>query len=101
MGSQGQRISPKGDTEVWARNLKDGSVAVGLYNKNGGSGPVAPCPEWNTTTDGYEEACGGASGDLACFTGVALADAQSWCCNSAECAGFSYRSSDSSGCYKV
>lgn len=36
-GKQGRRLN-KGDLEVWARELQDGSVAVGLFNKNGASG---------------------------------------------------------------
>ena len=34
---QGVRVSPKGNTEVWARRLSNGDTAVGLYNKNGGN----------------------------------------------------------------
>ena len=34
LGQQGIRITPKGNTEVWARRLENGDTAVGLYNKN-------------------------------------------------------------------
>jgi hypothetical protein len=93
-----------GDQEVWARNLSDGSVAVGLYNKNGAPTPPAPpavCPTWNTTQGGYLEACGGPSGDLGCFTGLTASQAQQTCCNNPACAGLSFKSTDGSGCYKA
>ncbi len=32
---QGVRITPKGDTEVYARRLENGDTAVGLFNKDG------------------------------------------------------------------
>lgn len=35
-GVAGRRVTPKGNQEVWARSLGDGSVAVALYNKDGG-----------------------------------------------------------------
>jgi len=99
----GYRVSPSAATEVWARNLTGGNVAVALFNKLGGSPPPAPpaCPTWNITTDGYLEACGGGSGDLACFTGVALDDALAYCCGNPSCAGFSYAPDGESGCYKT
>jgi hypothetical protein len=46
------------DWQVWARNLSDGSVAVGLYNKLGAQPsppPPGPCNTWNSTTGGYLE----------------------------------------------
>ena len=46
----GFRITPAGNTEVWARNLSDGSMAVGFYNKLGaGAVPPAPCTSWNVS----------------------------------------------------
>jgi len=36
-GEAGLRISPKGNQEVWARTLGDGSVAVALLNKGSSS----------------------------------------------------------------
>ncbi len=38
---QAKRIARNGDTEVWARTLADGSVAVGLFNHGAQSAPVA------------------------------------------------------------
>lgn len=57
----GYRLTAAGPTEVWARKLADGSVAVGLFNKLGSSAPPKPqpCTSWNKTTGGYLEACGG------------------------------------------
>ncbi|MBI5010115.1 MAG: alpha-galactosidase, partial [Bacteroidia bacterium] len=33
LGKPGHRVSKTGDTEVWIRNLEDGSKAVGLFNR--------------------------------------------------------------------
>jgi alpha-galactosidase len=33
LGRQGKRVAQSGDTEVWARPLADGSLAVALFNK--------------------------------------------------------------------
>src|SRR5581483_9069251 len=34
LGEQGARISGNGNTEVWAKEMEDGSVAVGLFNRD-------------------------------------------------------------------
>jgi len=99
LGKQGLRMTPKGPSEIWARNLQDASLAVGLFNKQGTVTPPTPCTSWNMTTGGYIEACGGSSGNIECFSGLTLAQAQNTCCNDVECAGFSWKS-DGSGCYK-
>eukprot|EP00048_Salpingoeca_helianthica_P014860 m.223921 g.223921 ORF g.223921 m.223921 type:complete len:494 (-) comp16352_c0_seq1:183-1664(-) len=103
LAKAGVRLSPKNDTEVWARSLSGGSVAVALYNKNAHTATysAAPCEEWNATIGGYFEACGGSSGDLSCFTSLTIDQAQDACCANSLCAGFSYRVSDNSGCYKT
>ena len=49
---------------------------------------------------GYYEASGGSAGDLGSFSGLSVAQAQARCCAQPTCAGFSYRASDGSGCYK-
>jgi alpha-galactosidase len=36
-GRQGDRVWTEGPLEIWARSLADGSVAVGLFNRNQGS----------------------------------------------------------------
>eukprot|EP00051_Salpingoeca_urceolata_P010832 m.133143 g.133143 ORF g.133143 m.133143 type:complete len:499 (-) comp16874_c0_seq4:137-1633(-) len=102
---QGLRITPKGDTEVWARNLSDGSVAVGLYNKNGHPSPAPPppptsCSSWNITQNGYLEACDGKQGNIGCFEGQTLKDVQQECCDNPYCAGFSFEASKGYGCLK-
>jgi alpha-galactosidase len=33
LGKPGRRVSKQGDLEVWARELEDGSKAVGLFNR--------------------------------------------------------------------
>ncbi|MDP2915786.1 MAG: alpha-galactosidase, partial [Candidatus Aminicenantes bacterium] len=35
LGKPGRRLTKVGDLEVWARELEDGSVAVGLFNRGG------------------------------------------------------------------
>jgi len=101
LGMQGLRLTPSGAQEVWARNLSDGSVAVGLLNKLGNSPPPADCLTWNFTSGGYMEACGGSAGNIDCFSGVPLPTAENTCCYDVDCAGFSYDPTDMSGCYKT
>lgn len=36
-GKQGDRVWPQGPTEIWARDLSDGSKAVALFNRNAGA----------------------------------------------------------------
>ena len=43
-GHQGKRVSKKGDLEIWARLLSDGSYAVGLFNR--GLTPVDMTVRW-------------------------------------------------------
>jgi alpha-galactosidase len=38
---QAKRVAQNGQTEVWARNLADGSIAVGFFNRSAQSAPVA------------------------------------------------------------
>jgi hypothetical protein len=102
LGQMGMRISRgDGSTEVWARNLHNGDVAVALYN-TGAAAPVLPpfhnstaecsaADVWTETKGGYYEACDGASGDLGQFTGLTPKEAQEACCSNAKCAGFSYQ----------
>eukprot|EP00054_Salpingoeca_dolichothecata_P008738 m.49531 g.49531 ORF g.49531 m.49531 type:complete len:513 (+) comp17928_c0_seq1:21-1559(+) len=100
-GEQGLRLSAKGAQEVWARNLSDGSVAVGLFNKDGDAPKPAPCPTWNHTEGYYFEACGGPGGNIHCFSPTPLEEAQEFCCNNSACAGFSYNRKAHTGCYKL
>jgi alpha-galactosidase len=41
VGAPGKRVTQAGQTEVWARTLADGSVAVGFFNHGDSSAPVA------------------------------------------------------------
>ena len=45
LGKPGYRVSKTGDTEVWKRELEDGSLAVGLFNR--GEGEVKVSALWN------------------------------------------------------
>jgi alpha-N-acetylgalactosaminidase len=108
LGQMGVRLSNSSDdaTQAWARNLADGSVAVGLYSKLGAApAPPGVCSgdddaEWTHTSGGYYEACGGADGNLGSFAGLKLADAQAACCADAACAGFSFDAASGGGYYK-
>lgn len=65
--------------------------------------PMAPtteqpkCPSWVISNGGYKEP---ASGNITCFSGVGLKQAQDTCCGNPQCAGFSYNTEAGSGCYK-
>ena len=41
LGIQGHRIRQEGPLEVWMKPLKDGSIAVGLFNRGWGAMPVS------------------------------------------------------------
>ena len=41
LGKQGTRVSQPGDTQIWARDLADGSKAVGLFNLGSDSAQVS------------------------------------------------------------
>jgi alpha-galactosidase len=45
MGKPGFRVVKSGDSEVWMRNLEDGSIAVGLFNR--GEEPVKVTAYWS------------------------------------------------------
>lgn len=98
LGQMGRRLdAATSPTQVWARNLANGDVAVALYNAATAT-PVLPpfnaaAPgkvAWTHTTQGYYEACGGAAGDLGQFEGLTVAAAQQKCGANADCAGFSF-----------
>ena len=92
-----------GTTEIWARNLANGDVAVALYN-TGAPTPILPpysndtstCSvsfanlTWQKTEGGYYEACGGGAGDIGEFQQLTVKQAQERCCANVKCAGFSY-----------
>jgi alpha-galactosidase len=44
LGKPGYRVFKNGDTEVWKRELEDGSIAVGLFNR--GEEPVSVSAYW-------------------------------------------------------
>jgi alpha-galactosidase len=46
LGKQAERISKNGDLEVWARELEDGSRAVGLFNR--GQAPQTVSVPWKS-----------------------------------------------------
>ena len=114
LGQMGVRLdnSSSAPQQRWARNLADGSVAVGLYNKGGAPAPPNPTgaacaapASWTNTTDGYYEACGGAAGNVGQFSGLSADAAKAACCANAACAGLSFSCDDAtcatgSGYYK-
>lgn len=105
LGQMGLRLTSSSQVaqQIWYRNLANGDVAVGLYNKQGVlqvAIPGPPCSTWDHVTGGYYESCGGADGNVGTFSGLTPEQAQDACCNDLTCAGFSYNSKTSSGFYK-
>ena len=100
----GRRISAKrtDSSQIWARNLANGDVAVALYNKDVARrieppfAPTSGCPasSWvgGAAAGGYHEACAGDGGDgnVGEFSNLTVSQAQSQCCADAQCAGFSW-----------
>ena len=98
LGKAGIRITPKNTTEVWARELHDGSVAVALYAKaNGGTDDNCT---WTVTAGKYLD--GGAASNIDCTVWSSMDAATSECCSDVNCVAFSVSDKDSSftGCTK-
>jgi len=94
LGKAGLRVSPKGDLEVWAREIHDG-IAVVLLNKLGDGS----C-SWNVTEGKYLD--GGAAGNIWCgdYTG-GIRGARDRCCADKSCVTFSITNDGSDkGCLK-
>merc|ERR1712048_1178125 len=103
MGIRHPSYTSKSSSQVWFRELENGDIAVGLYNKASATHPpipAPPCPEWNKTSSGYLEACGGGAGNVGSFSSLTVQEAQDECCKNNKCAGFSYSSASGSGYYK-
>ena len=45
LGRPGRRVAKEGNLEVWARDMEDGSKAVGLFNR--GDGEVTVTARWS------------------------------------------------------
>jgi hypothetical protein len=105
LGQMGLRLSNTSEpTQVWARNLANGDVAVALFNKGAAQpmpDPSKPCTSWNHTTGGYIEACGGAAGNVGSFSNLSREEAMKQCCANKKCAGFSFHPADGSGFFKA
>ncbi len=41
LGRQGDRLKAQGPYEIWSKRLADGSVAVGIFNRNAGAATIA------------------------------------------------------------
>lgn len=74
-----------------AAQQRDAGIAALIHR-------TTPAASFTSRCRSYLESC---SGNLDCFDGVSVADAQAFCCSSALCAGFSYAPTDQSGCYKL
>ena len=101
LGQMGIRLSNNTAQQLWARRLANGDIAVALYNKASEVGPpipAPPCDTWVHTVGGFYEP--EMSNNLGSFANLAVSEAQAWCCNSTECAGFSYANASKSGFYK-
>ena len=97
LGQMGIRLSNNSATQIWARVLANGDVAVALYNKGqagpGKQPPIQSCKpgmEWTHVTGGYYEATGGAAGNAGSFAGKTAEQAKAECCANPECAGFDF-----------
>lgn len=103
LGQMGVRLpnfTSKSPQQIWARNLVNGDVAVGLYNKLGKTGHAelgaAPCPSWHELRGGRRlEACGGGGGDFLlrrfsreAVSAMDLGEVRRACCEDPLCAGF-------------
>ncbi len=110
LGQMGLRLTKAANesTQIWARNLENGDVAVALYNKDIAKEIEPPfdnstCSNgvtWIKTTGGYYEACGGSKGNIGVFEGKTVKEVQKECCENIDCAGFSYGSTDGNGYFK-
>ncbi|MCX6227307.1 MAG: glycoside hydrolase family 27 protein, partial [Bacteroidia bacterium] len=45
LGKPGYRVAKKGDLEIWKRELEDGSIAAGLFNR--GESPAMVTATWS------------------------------------------------------
>ena len=104
LGQMGRRLNAtKSPTQLWARNLANGDVAVALYNAATAPSVLPPFENsskvaWTQTTQGYYEACGGAAGNVGQFKGLTVDAAQQMCGHNVNCAGFSFN--DGGGFFK-
>jgi hypothetical protein len=94
LGLQGGRIGSQNTTEVWARKLNDGSIAVALLNKDGGDATSDSC-SWDVTIGQYPD--GGAESNIDCDTYDSLKDIREACCSNADCVTFAASNGASSG----
>jgi len=109
LGQMGLRLpsfTSKSATQIWARKLANGDVAVALYNKLGPGviaeeGAGAPCPSWHQIRNAQLEACGGGAGDFLLrqlaateITNLSLAGAMELCCRESTCEGFTVAAHD-------
>jgi alpha-galactosidase len=64
--------------------------------------PAGNCTAWNEGPEGgYNETCNGPAGNIDCFVNTSVLEAEAWCCNAPNCAGFSWTAAGGgSGCYK-
>eukprot|EP01051_Picozoa_sp_SAG22_P011822 SAG22_NODE_1173_length_5253_cov_4.401436_4_plen_188_part_00 len=89
--------------QVWARQLANGDVAVGLLNRGGDGGgpPILPCSpttKYVVTNGGYYNNGAGAD-NVGSFNGLTVAQAEKACCGNPRCAGFSFKGG--AGFYKA
>lgn len=100
LGQMGLRVEGGDATpsQVWARRLADGSVAVAAFNNLGGVAPQPTCAAWNHTPGGFFNSCGGG---LGWFYNASVSAAQARCCENAYCAGILYDEQTASGTFVV
>ena len=102
LGQMGKRLTKTAAaTQLWARHLANGDVAVGLYNKDksGLEPPYAPtsnclASDWVHTVGSYDSGC---SSDVTAFSNLTPAQALAACCTNPSCAGFSITNGGATG----
>jgi hypothetical protein len=102
LGQMGLRLTKTAaETQVWARKLSNGDVAVGLYNKDGSGlqppfSPTSNCVanDWVHTVGSYDAGC---SSDVTAFSDLSPAQALAACCANPSCAGFSITNHGATG----
>lgn len=106
LGSMGFRATMSdgrmNGTQVWARELSDGSRLIGLLNLGGGANAsLADTCTWEMKTGGFYQS--GPRGNFACYKDATVSEMKSACCaaGTKQCAGFNTPSSTHvGGCAK-
>ena len=102
LGKMGARVTMSdgrlNGTQVWSRELSDGSRMIGLLNLGGGANASnADTCTWETRTGGYFQS--GPRGNFACYKDATVPEMKAACCAAGlkECVGFNTPSATHTG----